>query len=111
MSVESVDQSTVDLSDPLCGEEEFTELVREMVTNAAPQLFAVVQEVGERFDGRIAAWGLAFAEGAEVYTIGGNVRMSLSSAEQAIRLFGRGKDISVRLVWFESRIEQGAATG
>lgn len=41
---------------PLCSEAQFTELIEEMVGECAPQLFAVVQELGDRVDGWIAAW-------------------------------------------------------
>ena len=54
---------------PLCGEEEFAELVAEMVAEGAPRLFAVVQEFGERVDGRIAAWGVALEDRAEVFGV------------------------------------------
>jgi hypothetical protein len=52
--------------DELCGEEEFAELVTEMVSDEAPRLFAVVQELGTREDGWIAAWGLAFENRAQL---------------------------------------------
>lgn len=50
----------------MCGEEEFARLMSEMVAAEAPRLFALVQEYGDRVDGRIAAWGMAFDDGAEV---------------------------------------------
>lgn len=82
----------------LCGEDEFAELVAEMVADEAPRLFAVVQERGVREDGRIAAWGLAFDGHADVVCPGGTV-LSVGSPDRACRLLVRGSDITARLVW------------
>lgn len=83
----------------LCGEAEFSELVTEMVSDEAPRLFAVVQECGKREDGRIAAWGMAFDDRADVVRCGGGSWLSVSSPDRACRLLGRGPDITARLVW------------
>lgn len=48
-----------------------------MVTDEAPQLFAIIQEYGERVDGRIAAWGMSFDDHAEVVSVARGVRGSL----------------------------------
>lgn len=85
---------------PLCAEPEFATILEEMVADQAPRLFAVVQEYGDRVDGRIAAWGMAFDDRAEVVSIKGGLRMSLQSPENALRLFKFGSYIRARLVWF-----------
>ncbi|MGH3905992.1 MAG: hypothetical protein ACRDTE_17690 [Pseudonocardiaceae bacterium] len=85
---------------PLCDEPEFAALLEEMVADEAPRLFAVVQEYGERVDGRIAAWGMAFDDHAEVVSVGRGMRMSLQAPENALRLFKFGSHIRARLVWF-----------
>ncbi|MGH3932554.1 MAG: hypothetical protein ACRDTF_21555 [Pseudonocardiaceae bacterium] len=107
---EAVDPATLA---PLCGAAEFTELVDEMVADEAPRLFAVVQEYGTRVDGRIAAWGMAFEDHAEVVAVEGGLRMSLSSPQRAIRLFGRRPHITTRVVWVKpdtaTRSEDDAA--
>lgn len=84
---------------PLCDEEEFSVLVDEMVADEAPHLFAVVQEYAERVDGRIAAWGIAFEDHAEVVSVDRGMRMSLQSPECAVRRFARRPCITARLVW------------
>lgn len=84
---------------PLCGEQEFSVLVHEMVTDEAPRLFAVVQEYGERADGRIAAWGMAFGDHAEIVTVEGRTRMRVPCVERAVRRFAQRPHVSVRLVW------------
>ena len=83
----------------LCGGDEFTALVAEMVADEAPRLFAVVQELGEREDGRIAAWGMAFADHADVVRHGGGSWLSVSSPDRARWVLGHGQDITARLVW------------
>jgi hypothetical protein len=40
--------------------EDFDVLLNELVHDSAPRLFAVVQVEGERIDGWVAAWGMAF---------------------------------------------------
>ncbi len=84
---------------PLCDEEEFAQEIAELVADEAPRLFAVVQEYGERVDGRIAAWGLAFAAYAEVVRLDSVGRLSLRSPERAVRLFSRSPHITARIVW------------
>lgn len=85
---------------PLCGEEEFTAIMEKMVADEAPRLFAVMQVYGERVDGRIAAWGMAFTDHAEVVSVDHGMRMSLQAPENALRLFKFGSHIRARLVWF-----------
>lgn len=84
---------------PLCSEEEFAEILENLVADEAPRLFAVVQEYGERVDGRIAAWGMAFDDHAEVVSVNRR-RMSLPAPENALRGFHVGRHIRARLVWF-----------
>jgi hypothetical protein len=79
--------------------EEFAAIVEQMVADQAPRLFAVVQTYGGRLDGRVAAWGMAFDEGAEVVSIDRGLRMSLEAAETAPMLFALDRQIEARLVW------------
>jgi hypothetical protein len=84
----------------LCGELEFTAILESMVADEAPRLFAVVQEYGERVDGRIAAWGMAFTDHAEVVAVTRGLRMNLREPENALSKFTIGSHIRARLVWF-----------
>ncbi|OXM71604.1 hypothetical protein [Amycolatopsis vastitatis] len=84
---------------PLCDESEFSALIEEMVAQEAPQLFAVVQEYGERVDARIAAWGMAFPDHTEVISTDHTRRISLSTPSRALRLFSFGDRIRARLTW------------
>jgi hypothetical protein len=83
---------------PMCGEEEFAALMAEMVNDEAPRLFAVVQELGERVDGRIAAWGMAFDDHAALVRDRGGF-LSVSSPDRARSLLGRAPGITAHLVW------------
>jgi hypothetical protein len=87
---------------PLCDEEEFAADLTELVADEAPRLFAVVQEYGERVDARIAAWGMAFDDHAEVAE--GGAWMSLRRPESALRRYKRGSFVHARLVWVDPSI-------
>ncbi|AXG82827.1 hypothetical protein [Streptomyces paludis] len=84
---------------------ELATLADELVHDTAPRLFAVVQsyEPGDRdpggADARVAAWGMAFEEGAEVVSVDSGCRMRVCSLERVVRMFGRGADVSARVVW------------
>lgn len=87
---------------PPLGHNEYATLLAEVVAESMPRLFAVVEEVGDREDGWVAAWGLSFEDRAEVLPYRGGVRMSLPSAEKALRYFGRGGDVRASLHWIGS---------
>ncbi|MGH3931654.1 MAG: hypothetical protein ACRDTF_16970 [Pseudonocardiaceae bacterium] len=95
-------QAEASTPEPLCGEPpcdepEFAARLERLVANFAPRLFALVEEEGDRADGRIRAWGMAFEDHAEVVGVDRAMRGSFSSADSAHRLFSRrGK---TRLVW------------
>lgn len=79
-------------------EAEFAELATGLVTDEAPRLFALLEEVGDREDGWIVAWGMAFAEHAHLVGVNGLANhLLLDSAEQARQLLGRRAKI--RLIW------------
>jgi hypothetical protein len=86
-----------DHDQPLCDRAEFDEEMAEMVAEEAPRLFAVVQERGERVDGWIAAWGMAFNDHVEVVRDGGLI--SFGSAERVCWLFGLRQGVTAHLVW------------
>lgn len=87
---------------PLCDEAEFAAILESMVADEAPRLFAIVQEYGERADARIAAWGMAFDDHAEVVSQVSGMRASLRAPEHALRRFNLGSHIRARLVWFNA---------
>lgn len=92
-------QADPDTLVPLCDEAEFAELVDGLVADEAPRLFAVVQEYGERVDGRIAAWGLAFEDHAEAIGVDHGLYLSLQTPERAANAFNHHPQITTRLVW------------
>lgn len=87
---------------PLCDEAEFAQEIAELVADEAPRLFAVVQEYGERADGWIAAWGMAFENCAKVFGVDRGLYLSLRSPERAVRAFSHGPHITAHLVWVNS---------
>lgn len=88
---------------PLFDESRFVAEVERMVVNQTPRLFAVVQEYGERVDARIAAWGFAFADHAEVVSVDGGIRIRMGAPETVLGAFHSGRRIRAQLVWFTPR--------
>jgi hypothetical protein len=84
---------------PLCDREEFTATLQDLVTDTAPRLFAVVQEYGDRVDGRVAAWGMAFEDYAEVISVEGHRRLRAPSPAHALRAYRLGARIVSGVMW------------
>jgi hypothetical protein len=103
MSIEdqTAEQSESDPAElsPLGTEEEFAEVVADMVTDAAPRLFAVVQEYGARVDARIAGWGLAYEDHVDVIGMEYNVHLGASRPEDMLRYFHLRDRITAHIVW------------
>lgn len=89
-------------------EEEFAQEVTELVAEEAPRLFALVQEYGERADGRVIAWGMAFDDYAEAVSVGRRRRGTFPSAERTRQAFARRAKI--RLVWTDAKTTFPVAT-
>jgi hypothetical protein len=87
---------------PVCDEEEFTELLAEMVADEAPRLFAIVAEYGDRVDAGCAAWGLAFADHAFAVSVHSNRFHSAPTPEALLCRFRVSAHVTPRLVWFDS---------
>ncbi|MCT2594055.1 hypothetical protein LHJ74_29815 [Streptomyces sp. N2-109] len=81
----------------------FAEELCALALDIAPRLFAVAQVHApgtDEADGRVAAWGMAYEDGrAQVVSVDGGARMSVGSAESALRWFARREGITARLVW------------
>jgi hypothetical protein len=84
---------------PLCGKQEFAELVTGMVAANAPRVFAIVHEYGDRVDASCAGWGLYFDDRAYVVSVDGQMRCSARNPEDILHLFGFGSHIKPSLVW------------
>lgn len=105
MSVNNAAPAPVEPPVPPLTKAELDTLADELVYDTAPRLFAVVQSY-EPGDGRsddadawVAAWGMAFEGHAEIVSLGGGTRMRVCSLDRAVRRFGRGVDLSARVVW------------
>lgn len=85
--------------EPLGDAQTFAALLAEMVADQAPRVFAVVQEYGDRLDGRIAAWGMAFDESVAVFGTSGTMFVSPRSPEDMTDRFRGGADVTPRVVW------------
>lgn len=91
---------------PLTDEATFAGILASIVADAAPRVFAVMQEYGDRVDARVVAWGLDFGDSAAVVDPDGGLTMRLGRAEDCLRAFRFGSHISARLV----RYDPSAAT-
>lgn len=75
----------------------FDRLVRELVEDTAPRLFALVEECGERDHGRVFAWGVQFDGRAALMTHSGQPMGTFQSAVSAQRRFS--SLATMRLIW------------
>ena len=67
--------------------EEFARLMQELAVTEAPRLFAIVEEYDEAEDARVAGYGLAYGDRADVNSVEGDFRLHSQSAESARALF------------------------
>ncbi|WP_367137440.1 hypothetical protein [Saccharothrix sp. HUAS TT1] len=88
-------------------EQEFTRLAYELAEHEAPRLFAIVEEHGDREDARVAGYGIAFEDRAEVDSVEGDLHLSSENAENARLLFELSSRSSgtrrAHLVWLDER--------
>jgi hypothetical protein len=91
------------------GETESGELMRQLAADGAPRLFAIVEECEEGYDARVAGYGLAYENRAEVDAVEGGFHLSPESAESARALFEVSSRSAgpqrVHLVWLDQAIE------
>ena len=66
----------------------FATRLREVAREGAPRLFALVEEYGEAQDARVAGYGLAYENRADVTSVEGDFRLRSENAENAGVLFG-----------------------
>ncbi|NBE83842.1 hypothetical protein [Micromonospora rubida] len=72
----------------------------DLVTDFAPRRFAICEEYGDRVDGGVFAWGMAFTDGALLCDDGRASTGRFPNAESALRLFARaGRQL--RLIWID----------
>ncbi|NUT48658.1 MAG: hypothetical protein HOV94_15325 [Saccharothrix sp.] len=90
---------------PLWSKEEFTRLMRELAVDEAPRLFALVEEYGEGEDARVAGYGLAYEDRADVNSVEGDFQLHSQNAESARMLFGISSQSAgvrqVHVVWLD----------
>ncbi|GAA2668363.1 MULTISPECIES: hypothetical protein [Actinosynnema] len=87
---------------------EFAELVREVVVDDMPRLFAVVYEQVPRQGVEVAAYGMAFLGRAELVSPDGADRMTSASAHQAAALLAASTGVGgvkAHLVWLDALVE------
>lgn len=80
-------------------EAEFAELAAGLAADSAPRRFALLVEEGEREDGWIVGWGLAFPDHAYVVGVDGQAGLEFRDMGWGIGL--PAQDSRMRLVWVD----------
>lgn len=106
---EDSDGVTMAVEQLLCSEEEFAQQMRELVAEEEPRVFALVEEDGERVDGWIVGWGMAFDDRVEVLSVDGTLRMTFDSVDRVLRRYSRHRKI--HLVWAQPPVPGDASEG
>jgi hypothetical protein len=90
----------------LWNREEFASVMRDLAMEEAPRRFALVEEYGEAEDARVAGYGLAYTDRAEVNTVEGGFHLNSQSVESARTLFqisSRSTGVRrVHVVWLDN---------
>ncbi|XVS64666.1 hypothetical protein ACQPYE_00965 [Actinosynnema sp. CA-299493] len=84
--------------------EEFADVMRELAEQETPRLFALVEEYGDRADARVAGYGLAYPDRADVNSVEGDFPLRSQSPENARKLFevsSRSRGVRVHVVWLD----------
>ncbi|WP_189223430.1 hypothetical protein [Saccharothrix coeruleofusca] len=81
----------------------FAGFLKGLAADDAPRLFAIAHEYGERRDGWIAAYGMAFHDRAEVFSVEGGFHTRAASPESALTTFARAVDgdVKLHLIWLD----------
>ncbi|GAA1268452.1 hypothetical protein [Saccharothrix xinjiangensis] len=85
---------------PVCDEALFRAVGDFLAEQGAPRLFAVVQEHGERVNGRVVAYGMAFEDRVMMSANGEKFLFTLASIENAVRFYHHeDHGLRARVVW------------
>ncbi|MFD7655866.1 hypothetical protein ACFV4N_17980 [Actinosynnema sp. NPDC059797] len=85
---------------PVCDEALFRAVGDFLAEQGAPRLFAVVQEHGERVNGRVVAYGMAFEDRVLMATNGEKLLFTLAGIESAVRFYHHeDHGLRARVVW------------
>jgi hypothetical protein len=80
----------------------FERLIEAIVRDHAPRRFAVVQELRDCEDGRVAAWGLATDDDAfDLIDSETGHHITLHDLDVALRLYTQLPDINTRVHWID----------
>ncbi|MBW4719656.1 hypothetical protein [Saccharothrix obliqua] len=88
--------------EPQWNREEFADVVRQLAEEAAPRLFALVEEYGDRAEARVAGYGMAFPDRADVNSVEGDFPLRSQNPESARQVFevsSRSRGVRVHVVW------------
>jgi hypothetical protein len=113
--VNELDERSPDtVARPLWTKEEFTNLLHLIAKKQAPRLFAIVEEYGEQEDGRVAGYGLAYPDHADVNSVEGDFHLVSQSPERARQLYemsAGSRGVRTHLVWLTGAPEDSGEEG
>ncbi|XTZ18331.1 hypothetical protein ACQSSU_13670 [Micromonospora echinospora] len=72
----------------------------DLATEFAPRRFAICEEYGDRIDGAVFAWGMAFPDGVLLCGDQRTYAGRFPSADSAVRIFSRAGR-RLRLIWID----------
>ncbi|ATE58005.1 hypothetical protein [Actinosynnema pretiosum] len=99
----------------MIGQGDYHRWLKQEAREQAPRLFAIAYEIGDREDGEIAAYGLAFDDHAETVDVDDGHHTRSEDAAHALALYERfaaPDNLKAHLLWLDQeRTERAARTG
>ncbi|HVV23283.1 MAG TPA: hypothetical protein VHF06_27870 [Pseudonocardiaceae bacterium] len=81
--------------------EQYADVVRQLVDGDAPRRFAIVQDWGEMFDSRVAAWGMVMGDHTMIVDAQAGPRVTADSIRLALALYTRPPHVTARVYWID----------
>ena len=82
--------------------DDYEEAVQGMIEEHAPRRFAIFQDYGDQIDGRVAAWGMAFDDRADILDAGGSTWLSTTSPDDVLPRYARAPGVTSRVIWVDT---------
>lgn len=83
-------------------DEKFTQLLIKFVSYQAPRLFTLCRESVEDAQDWVFSWGVAFSDSAVTFDSDGKFTGTFTTADTALRLSSRVRDL--RLIWVDPAV-------
>jgi len=87
-------------------QDEWDEITQLMISEA-PRRFAILQELGERADGHVAAWGLAFDDELDMIDAETGTLHRAKKFDQTLRLYSHLPHVTAKVIWIDPEPKPG----